>query len=772
MSLLKTFDKPSWLQTPQRLRVIISLLTSLLILLVGVTLSVGTFYQNKRTVTERVISNELTLLVDFAAVRFLSNASEAIEVSRYVASSPFVKDWLKSEHPDTLQLLHYLAEVGTGEGVVSLHVIPHNNPVIISNHWPRKKITRQEDPFYYRFIDSSRNREFNIDINKYISEQQLLFYVNNKIFGENGEVLGLADVAVSLKHFAGFIAYDTASFSGELYVVDRAGDIKLHSDSSRISFDGTRAAGMNIRNEPGLSAIAEDLLSGEVSMAEVDRDGKTILLMTRTIPEFDWLVVAEISKEEFMAPYLSMLWKNLVMSIIGSLLCIYIVLFITSRWVVKPLMRLKSGLINFFLFLNGDRGSYENLSEKGSIEMRDMAHDINNQVERIKVNIQKDQALITEMQYVIGQVNDGIFSVRLKQEAANPRLRRLMSDINHMLELLSAKVGENLNDTMASLKEYANLNFRSPPQDKMVGELGDQVYSMGRSLESALREIQSKNELLEQQRAKVDEQNQFIESRNRELSKVNAQINLINSRLESLVEEKTNHLQSAYRELDTFLYRATHDLRRPLTTLRGIIQLMQARNTDDDVAELHDLIDKVINGMDNMLKKLIAISHVSATEMHFSTLTGRHCEDLIRRVLKTFENEIREGDFTVKTQVDRALLLHVNEDLCEILLANLIENSIVFSSKVKPEVSISLFQNASGSQVLRVDDNGVGIPPNVLERCFDMFFKGSQLSQGDGLGLYVVKKVADRLKATVTLTSEVGKGTSVTVTFLKAPQEG
>jgi signal transduction histidine kinase len=766
---MSSFKEPSYnffsFLRKQRVKVILTVLISLLILVVGAILSVWTFYQNKKTVTERVISNELPVLVDYAAVRFMENVSESIHVSKYLANSPFVKDWLRNEQPDTTQMLRYLNQIGASENIVSLHIIPVENPVIISNNWPRRKLTDAADPFFKKFLVSENFREFNIDINKYVRHKQLLFYVNNKIVGDDGSVLGLADVAMRLDKFSSVIAYDSLESIGQLYIVDRSGTIKLHNDTTRIGYSSSESNGSNIKNEPGLSKVADDILTGRVSIAEFQREGKTILLMTRVLPEFDWLVVAEVPKEDFMAPYLRMLWKNLIMSILGAILSVVLVVAITSRWVVSPLMMLKSGLINFFLFLNGDRSSYEKIPERGSREMRDMAHEINREVDRIKANLEKDQALIMEMQFLIEQVNNGVFSVRLKEHAANPRLRRLRADINHMLELLSAKVGDNLNETLKSLQQYANLNFSDASKNRNLGELGAQVHSMGASLENALHEIKSQNKELEEKRVKVDEQNKFIESRNKELSNVNAQINLINSKLETLVEEKTLNLQKAYRELDTFLYRASHDLRRPLTTLRGIVQLLEDRNTDEKIGELYELIDKVISGMDSMLKKLIAISYVSSTELTFTHLDSHSCARLVEKVLSGFQERLADYSTKVTVNIAPDLGFNASEDLIESVLTNIVENSLIFSSKVEPILVVSFTKGPKDHVHLTVEDNGVGIPQNVQERCFDMFFKGSQLSQGDGLGLYVVKKIADRLGAAIVLKSQVGKGTTIVMKF-------
>lgn len=88
----------------------------------------------------------------------------------------------------------------------------------------------------------------------------------------------------------------------------------------------------------------------------------------------------------------------------------------------------------------------------------------------------------------------------------------------------------------------------------------------------------------------------------------------------------------------------------------------------------------------------------------------------------------------------------------------------VFRGFYEPIILLKAYQKEN-LLIIEVTDNGQGIEPELTSRVFDMYFRGSENSKGNGLGLYIVKKAADKLQAIVRLESEVGKRTTVTIAF-------
>ena len=100
----------------------------------------------------------------------------------------------------------------------------------------------------------------------------------------------------------------------------------------------------------------------------------------------------------------------------------------------------------------------------------------------------------------------------------------------------------------------------------------------------------------------------------------------------------------------------------------------------------------------------------------------------------------------------------------KIIVENLLENSIRFRSAVMPQIFLEASEVGGGVQLI-VRDNGIGIEEIYSDRVFEMFFRGSEHSKGNGLGLYIVKKAVEKMNGTVTFSSHYGEGTTVTVRF-------
>ncbi len=253
-----------------------------------------------------------------------------------------------------------------------------------------------------------------------------------------------------------------------------------------------------------------------------------------------------------------------------------------------------------------------------------------------------------------------------------------------------------------------------------------------------------------------------LKKRKQELVRVNAEINRINENLEDLVSERTKSLEDANKELDTFLYRASHDLRSPICSIIGLCNI--ALNTSED--ESRDLVQKVVlttGIMDKLLKKLSIISEINQPT-NFSSIT---LVDLVENVKQNFEETINTQNikFTINCPAD--LVIYSYPNLVETIIANLIENAFFYSVLKDPlNATVSLDVSINKNDVvISVHDNGIGVEEAIRHKLYDMFFKGTEKSKGHGLGLYIVQRSAHALEGKVEVESELGSFTKFTVQF-------
>jgi signal transduction histidine kinase len=159
-------------------------------------------------------------------------------------------------------------------------------------------------------------------------------------------------------------------------------------------------------------------------------------------------------------------------------------------------------------------------------------------------------------------------------------------------------------------------------------------------------------------------------------------------------------------------------------------------------------MNKTVQSMDNMLKKfynLYEISHYleEATPVSLSAIVEKYETDLLKNghIIKTAVNLKKYDDNDPRN------------NLIDIILTNLIENAVLYTEDKHADISLKITDNGNILNI-QMEDKGIGIDDAFLDRIFDMYFRTSERSQGNGLGLYVVKTALDKLRGSISVKSE------------------
>lgn len=252
-----------------------------------------------------------------------------------------------------------------------------------------------------------------------------------------------------------------------------------------------------------------------------------------------------------------------------------------------------------------------------------------------------------------------------------------------------------------------------------------------------------------------------VEKQKRSLEKANDEVRRINENLATLVYERSQLLVEAYKELDIFLYRASHDLRSPICTVIGLCNI--AEHGQEDRLEMIRKISTTAVKMDGMLKKLRMMSEVNHPENYSDVYLARK----IHHVIGNFSTFISMNDIEVMIDCPEDMQFCSYPGLIEIILHNLIENALFFSAVRKDRsAKISVKAGLERDQlVLMIHDNGIGIDDNIRTRLGDMFFVGHEYSKGNGLGLYIVRKSIQSLNGKMDIQTKPNTFTLFSVTF-------
>lgn len=238
---------------------------------------------------------------------------------------------------------------------------------------------------------------------------------------------------------------------------------------------------------------------------------------------------------------------------------------------------------------------------------------------------------------------------------------------------------------------------------------------------------------------------------------------------EAELMKKNEELQKTNSELDRFVYSASHDLRSPLTSILGLVNLLQHESTEPQTADYCAMIRDSINRLDKFIWNILNHSRNQRVELDCTSIP-------LRRTVENSIGQLRHmkdaADVQFKVDIDDTLVLYSDQQRFQIILDNLISNSIKFQRQDAGEKFIRISASRAGNSVtLQVQDNGIGIPPEYHDKVFKMFFRLANTQAGSGIGLYVVKETIEKLKGSIEIHSASGEGCTFVVTLKDEPLE-
>lgn len=232
-------------------------------------------------------------------------------------------------------------------------------------------------------------------------------------------------------------------------------------------------------------------------------------------------------------------------------------------------------------------------------------------------------------------------------------------------------------------------------------------------------------------------------------------------RYENELKRKNSELEKVNSELDTFVYSASHNLRSPLTSIKGLIDLISL--DEPTGVELENYIEKIntsIGRLDSTIYDIIEYSKNSRLELVPAQIN----------VVEQIENAFNDVKFFNKCRVHLIVNSNItasffsDDKRFNSIAANLISNSVKYADENKPAsfLKVSIELDASSCQII-FEDNGIGIPADKHQKVFEMFYRNSNKTFGSGLGLFIVKEMVDKLGGKINLESKEGVGTKVTL---------
>lgn len=348
---------------------------------------------------------------------------------------------------------------------------------------------------------------------------------------------------------------------------------------------------------------------------------------------------------------------------------------------------------------------------------------------------------LTNIRALVGILIVGSCALILKSlfERSERAKEKLIHEQRETNEELKAQLQENIsqNENIIAQKELI---------EKQYGEILIREANLIESrnqLDNANRIIRSQQDMLKQENLNLEqqlvEQNLQLEKTNKDLIQVNA-------------------------DLQQFTYMASHNLRGPVASLLGLLNLVQRENIRPESQDLYDKARATVNKLENAMVDLNNINSIGKTLLHIKEKI--YWDELIQQVLEQYADEIQKYGVRISIHVEEAPFVISLRPILYSIVNNLISNAIKFRSPDRiPMIDIRTGFHQNKAE-LTITDNGLGMDlSRVGDKLFMMYKRFHEHVGGKGLGLFYVKEEMEILGGNVSVSSELNRSTTFKLEF-------
>lgn len=223
-----------------------------------------------------------------------------------------------------------------------------------------------------------------------------------------------------------------------------------------------------------------------------------------------------------------------------------------------------------------------------------------------------------------------------------------------------------------------------------------------------------------------------------------------------IIENRNRELKKVNEELDKFVYSASHDLKAPLNSVLGLINIAKKDGASGNMPLYLDLIEKSIKRLEQFISDIIDYSRNSSVSVKISKI---NFEEIVNRGLEEIKYMDEKGYIKKEISIKGVGEFYSDERRISVILNNLLSNAMKYHDKRKDKKYIKIIVNYAPSKTeIIVEDNGLGILVEHQKKIYNMFYRANEESKGSGLGLYIVKETLNKIHGEILLTSKPGEG--------------
>ena len=223
------------------------------------------------------------------------------------------------------------------------------------------------------------------------------------------------------------------------------------------------------------------------------------------------------------------------------------------------------------------------------------------------------------------------------------------------------------------------------------------------------------------------------------------------------LSRKNHDLIKLNAELDRFVSNTSHDLKAPLNSILGLVQLMDLSKDLNEIQGYSTMIKTRVSDLNKFIKEVTEYSRNATSQVVVSRVSVRK---LVRDALESLRYFPGANRIAIQLNIANTLEISTDTTRLRIVLNNVLSNAFKHHDKKKENQFVRITAEPQGETIsISIEDNGLGIPKQQLGKIFDMYVRANDHVEGTGLGLYIVKETIEKLRGEIKLESKEGHGT-------------
>lgn len=222
-----------------------------------------------------------------------------------------------------------------------------------------------------------------------------------------------------------------------------------------------------------------------------------------------------------------------------------------------------------------------------------------------------------------------------------------------------------------------------------------------------------------------------------------------------LLEDEGLKLAKTNKEMDSFFYSTSHDLRAPIASILGLVNLANLELKDPTALHYFEMVENRVKKMDSVISDILQLAKSAKSDLSFEIIDFNK---LLNEVIADVKFNKGAKEINLRyTPGNYQFYSDYNQ--LKIILGNLVGNAVKyhFIDQEDPYIAVR-FISSEVETVIEVEDNGTGIAKEHQSKIFEMFYRASTQSEGTGLGLYIAMESVHKFSGRISVKSEVGKG--------------